>query len=102
MKTAVERMRTRLSLGKDRPWTEVSLRLPDDVIEDLKEIAPMLGMSGHVPLMRTYIGQGLRKDMERLEDSQLRVQALTKSLRKQGVPDEVISVAIAEAGFMRV
>ena len=39
----------------------------------------------------------LRKDLSRLDGSQ--VEALTASLRKQGVADEQISVAIAEAGL---
>jgi hypothetical protein len=75
--------------------TIVSIRLPEDVIDDLKEIAPSLGFSGYQPLIRTYIGEGLRKDLERLENSQ--VQLLTESLRKHGVGDEIISAAIAEA-----
>ena len=93
MKTMTERIRQRLS--KDRQMTAISLRLPQDVIEDLKEIAPSLGFSGYQPLIRAYIGQGLRKDQARMENSQVRT--LTESLRKHGVADEVISLAIAEA-----
>lgn len=95
MKTVTERIRQRLS--KDRVMTTISLRVPQDVIDDLKQIAPTLGFSGYQPLMKAYIGQGLQKDMERLDGSQ--VQALTESLRKQGVADELISAAIAEAGL---
>ena len=93
MKTISERVQQRLR--KDRPMTIVSIRLPEDVIDDLKEIAPSLGFSGYQPLIRTYIGEGLRKDLERLENSQ--VQLLTESLRKHGVGDEIISAAIADA-----
>ncbi|HEY0263466.1 MAG TPA: hypothetical protein VGC07_02980 [Granulicella sp.] len=93
MKTMSERLRKRLV--KDREMTSISLRLPVDVIEDLKEIAPSLGFSGYQPLIRAYVGQGLRKDQARLEHSQL--QTLTESLRKQGVSDTVISAAISEA-----
>jgi hypothetical protein len=82
-------------MRKDRPMTVISMRIPDDVIEDLKEIAPTLGFSGYQPLMRAYIGQGLRKDLARLESSH--VQLLTESLRRHGIDDEVISAAIAEA-----
>ena len=77
----------------------ISLRMPEDVIEDLKEIAPALGFSGYQPLIRAYIGQGLRKDRARLENSQL--QALTQSLRKHGITDQVISAAIAEAQLIQ-
>ncbi len=93
MKTMSERLRRRLV--KDRPMTTISIRLPEDVIDDLKEIAPMLGFSGYQPLIRSYIGQGLRVDLEKLEGTQ--VQLLTDSLRNQGVSDEVISAAIHEA-----
>jgi hypothetical protein len=90
-----ERLKTRLR--KDRPMTTISIRMPEDVIDDLKEIAPALGLSGYQPLIRAYIGQGLRKDLERLDNSHM--QALTESLRKQGVADELISAAIADAGL---
>lgn len=87
-----EKMRKRLR--KDRPMTTISLRVPEDIIEDLKEIAPMLGFSGYQPLMKAYIGQGLRKDLERLDNSQ--AQVLTESLRKHGVNDDVIAEVLAE------
>jgi len=93
MKTASERIRGRLK--KDGAMTVISLRKPEDVIEELKEIAPSLGISGYQPLIRAYIGQGLRRDQARMENSQVRV--LTESLRKHGIDDEVISAAIAEA-----
>ena len=83
-------------LQKDRPMTMISLRIPEDVVEDLKRIAPLLGFSGYQPLIRAYIGQGLRTDIERFEGS-VELSSLVESLRKQGVKDEVISSAIAEA-----
>lgn len=91
------KMRERLKkrLKKDRAMEIISIRLPEDVIEDLKEIAPALGFSGYQPLIRAYVGQGLRKDLARMENSQ--IQALTDSLRRHGVKDEVISEALAEA-----
>jgi len=76
--------------------TMISLRIPEDVIEDLKRIAPLLGFSGYQPLIRAYIGQGLRADIERLEGS-VELSTLVDSLRKQGVEDEVIASAMAEA-----
>lgn len=91
MKTIGERMALRLR--KDRPTTTLSIRLPEDVVEDLTEIAPTLGFSGPLPLMRAYIGRGLRDDLFRLQNSPL--HAMTESLRKQGVTDEQISAAIA-------
>ena len=38
----------------------VTMRIPEDVVEDLNRVAPLLGFSGYQPLARAYIGQGLR------------------------------------------
>jgi hypothetical protein len=83
-------------LQKDRPMTMVSIRIPNDVIEDLKRVAPLLGLSGYQSLIKAYVGQGLRVDLERLE-SGVDVSTLIQSLRKKGVKDEIISSAMAEA-----
>ena len=98
MKTVTERIRQRLK--KDRPMTTISIRLPEDVIDDLKEIAPALGFSGYQPLIRAYIGQGLRKHQEEMENSQL--ITFTESLRRHGVADHVISLAVSEAKLKTV
>ncbi|QMS91604.1 hypothetical protein HUN01_29870 [Nostoc edaphicum CCNP1411] len=81
-------------LDKNRPMTTITIRIPEDVIEDLKRIAPLLGFSGYQPLMRAYIGQGLRVDQERLEDDT--ISALIASLKRHGVSDEVIHEALSE------
>ena len=83
-------------LRKDRPMVTISLRMPEDVLEDLKRVAPLLGFSGYQPLMRAYVGQGLRTDLERL-DGLLGVPELLESLRRQGVSKEVLKSALAEA-----
>ena len=83
-------------LQKDRPMTIVSIRIPDDVIEDSKRVAPMLGFWWYQALIKAYIGQGLRADLERLE-SGIEISALLESLRKKGVKEEIISSAMAEA-----
>ena len=81
-------------LDKNRPMTTVTIRIPEDVIEDLKRIAPLLGFSGYQPLVRAYIGQGLRSDLERLEGDN--VSILVASLKRHGVSDEVINEALSE------
>lgn len=83
-------------LQKERPMIMVSLRIPEDVVEDLKRIAPLLGFSGYQSLIKAYVGQGLRADLERLEGS-LEVSTLIESLRRKGVKDEIIVSAVAEA-----
>lgn len=82
-------------LRKGRAMATISLRMPEDVVEDLKRIAPRLGFSGYQPLIRAYIGQGLRADLARLEKNP-EVMNLIESLRRRGVSDEVIASAMAE------
>ncbi len=81
-------------LDKNRPMTSVTIRIPEDVVEDLKRLAPLLGFSGYQPLICAYIGQGLRADLERLENHT--VSALIASLKRHGVSDEVIHEALSE------
>jgi hypothetical protein len=88
----VEALKKRLE--KNRPMTSITIRIPEDVIEDLKRVAPLLGFSGYQPLVRAYLGQGLRTDLERLEGDT--VSALVASLKRHGVDDEVIQEALRE------
>ncbi len=81
-------------LDKHRPMTSITIRMPEDVIEDLKRIAPLLGFSGYQPLVRTYIGQGLRTDLERLEGDT--VSALIDNLQRRGVSNEILQSALQE------
>jgi hypothetical protein len=73
----------------------ISLRMPEDVVEDLKRIAPALGFSGYQPLIRAYVGQGLRADLERLEQKS-ELNQLIENLRRHGVEDELLTAALAE------
>lgn len=88
----IERLKRRLE--KDRPMVSVTLRMPEDVVEDLKRIAPLLGFSGYQPLIRAYIGQGLRKDLERLDSDA--ISNLVAGLKKRGVSKAIIEEALAE------
>ncbi len=81
-------------LRPDRPMTTISIRMPEDVIDDLKQVAPTLGFSGYQPLIRAYIGQGLRRDLARLDND--KVQVLAESLRRHGVNERLIAQAIAD------
>ncbi len=85
----------RKRLRRDRPMTSVTLRMPEDVVEDLKRIAPALGFSGYQPLIRAYIGHGLRRDIERLKGPP-DVGRIVKSLRRHGVSEQVIRSAVEQ------
>jgi hypothetical protein len=81
-------------LDKKCPMTTASIRFPVDIIEDLKRMAPLRSFSGYQPLVRAYVGQGLRIDLERLENDT--VAALVESLQRHGVSEEVINKALDE------
>lgn len=78
-------------LAKDRPMVSITLRMPEDVVADLKKIAPLKGFGGYQGLMRAYVGSGLRNDMEQLEGSAI-AQLLDK-LREVGVPEDTLNKA---------
>ncbi|NKC15636.1 MAG: hypothetical protein GKR94_26600 [Gammaproteobacteria bacterium] len=82
-------------LERNRSMMSVTIRMPEDVIEDLKSVAPQLGFSGYQPLIRAYIGQGLRQDLEKLEAAEM--SALIEGLKRRGVSAKVIKGALADA-----
>lgn len=88
----IEKLEKRLA--QNRPMTMVTIRMPEDVVVDLKRIAPLLGFSGYQPLIRAYIGQGLREDLEKLDSDT--VSALVASLKRRGVSEAVIEEALTE------
>jgi len=83
----------RKRLRPNRPMTSITLRIPDDIVDDLKQVAPLLGFSGYQPLIRAYVGQGLRRDLERL-DRPADVSRIVTSLRRHGVAENVIKSAV--------
>ena len=85
----------RRRLNKNRTMVPVSIRMPEDIIEDLKRIAPQLGFSGYQPLIRAYIGQGLRQDLVRLENSP-GLELFVESLQNHGVDAKTIEQAMAD------
>ena len=86
-------LKKRLKQGK--AMVPVSIRIPEDVIEDLKRVAPHLGFSGYQPLIRAYIGQGLREDLVRL-DNIPGLELFVESLQNHGVDTKTIKQAMAD------
>src|SRR5437773_10439804 len=87
--------RLKKRLLKDRPMTSISIRMPEDVLDDLKEIAPGLGFSGYQALIRFYIGQSLRQDLARKESGPVAIMA--ESIRRHRGCDAFIEEVGAEA-----
>jgi len=87
-----ERLKSRLK--KDRPMTSITLRIPVDVVESMKTIAPQRGFTGYQTLLKAYLSEGLRRDEAQFAAaSQAR---LIDALRKRGVTAELIAEAEKE------
>ena len=87
--------RTKSRLAKDRAMTSITLRIPVDVVESMKAIAPQRGLAGYQTLLKLYLSEGLRRDESRLSSS---AQArLMEALRKHGVPQALLDKAAREA-----
>lgn len=82
-------------LTRERRSTSVTLRMPVDVIESLKSIAPLRGFSGYQALLKAYVADGLRRD----EATYLLGgnAALLEALRRRGVAPELLEDAVREA-----
>ena len=81
-------------LAKNRPMISVTLRMPEDVVDSLKTIAPHKGFSGYQALLKAYVGDGLRRD----EAVYLYGPAarLAEALKKRGVDPKLIDEAARE------
>ncbi len=87
-----ERLKSRLK--KDRPMTSITLRIPVDVVESMKTIAPQRGFAGYQTLLKAYLSEGLRRDEAQFSaSSQAR---LIDALRRRGVAAELIADAKKE------
>jgi len=93
--------RIKRNMQAEKPMTLISLRLPEQVIEDLKEVAPTLGFGGYQALIRAYISNGLRKHLaerEALRVKESAVEEFSEGLRALGVEERVILEAAGEMG----
>ena len=87
-----ERLKTRLN--KDRPMTTITLRIGQDMVDSMKEIAPMKGFSGYQTLLKAYISDGLRQDEAKFSrDVSAR---MLEVLKKHGVPQAVLDEVARE------
>lgn len=83
--------RLKQRLAKDRPMTSITLRIPVDVVDSLKAIAPQRGFSGYQALLKSYLSDGLRRDEAHLADHAAAQKArMIEALRKHGVSDDVL------------
>jgi hypothetical protein len=86
--------RLKFRLKKDRAMTSITLRIPVDVVESMKTIAPQRGFTGYQTLLKAYLSEGLRRD-----EAQFAVSSHTRlidALKRRGVAAEVIAEAEQE------
>jgi hypothetical protein len=88
-----DRLKSRLV--KDRPMTSITLRIPVDVVESMKAIAPQRGFAGYQTLLKSYLSEGLRRDEQQFAN--VAHARLIDALRRHGVPADVIAQAEREA-----
>lgn len=79
-------------LQKNRPVTSITLRIPVDVVESLKAIAPSKGLSGYQTLLKQYISEGLRRD-----EATATLERLKQALKKRGVSQKTFDDALRES-----
>lgn len=81
-------------LTKDRPMISITLRIPADVVESMKSIAPQRGFSGYQALLKSYLSEGLRQDEAKYLLS--KEARLIAALKKRGVSESLIAEAERE------
>ena len=87
-----EQLKARLS--KDRPMISITIRMPVDVVESMKAIAPHKGLSGYQSLLKAYVSEGLRKDEATyVFGGEAR---LIEALKRRGVPADILEDAARE------
>ena len=79
--------------------TSITLRVPADVVEDLKAMAPQLGFAGYQPLIRAYISEGMRRDEKRLYFTP--VKRMAEALKARGIDPAIVDEALVEAGEVK-
>lgn len=74
--------------------TSITLRIPVDVVDSMKAIAPRRGMAGYQSLLKSYLSEGLRRDESLFADDER--TRLLQALRRHGVPQTVLDEAERE------
>ncbi len=81
-------------LKKDRAVTSITLRIPVDVVDSLKAIAPHKGFTGYQTLLKSYISEGLRRDEATYAPGV--IDRLSQALKKRGVSKRLLDQALKE------
>jgi hypothetical protein len=74
--------------------TSITLRIPVDVVDAMKAIAPQRGFSGYQTLLKAYLSEGLRRDEAQFSANSQGL--LIDALRRRGVAAKLIAEAEKE------
>ena len=77
-----------------RARTFIPMRIPADVVESLKDVAPMRGFSAYQTLLTSDISERLRR--EEVQFEQNTAQRLAAALKRRGVAAKVLQEAMRE------
>ena len=83
-------------LKKDRAVTSITLRIPVDVVDSLKAIAPHKGFTGYQMLLKSYISEGFCRDEAIFAPGV--VECLSHVLKKRGVFKKFLDEALKDVG----
>ncbi len=81
-------MKKKMIPTEDRPTKPITIRMPVDVLEDLKRVAPTRDLPGYQSLIKFYIRQGLRLDLERLWEAEEKTRKLEAVLSEIGLEEQ--------------
>ena len=82
-------------LSKGRAMTSITLRIPQDVVDSMKVIAPIRGMSGYQTLLKSYISECLRRDEAEYLPTDATAR-LAEALKARGVDPKVVEQAVRD------
>jgi hypothetical protein len=91
--------RNKQSMQTETPMTLISLRLPNNIIEDLSEVTPPLGIGGYQAAFDAYNSNGRRKHLSEREAQRGEASAIeefSQRLTVRGVPGQAIQNAVAD------
>jgi hypothetical protein len=81
-------------LTKNRAMTSITLRIPVDLVESMKTIAPRKGLSGYQALLKAYVSEGLRHDEAQFLCS--KEAKLIEALKRRGVSEQLLDEVMCE------
>ncbi|MFH1112386.1 MAG: hypothetical protein V1792_00565 [Pseudomonadota bacterium] len=87
-------MKKKMIPTKDRPTRPVTIRMPEDVLEDLKRVAPTRDLPGYQSLIKFYVRQGLRLDLERLWEMEERSKNERERVNRSDVEEALQKIGL--------